>query len=96
VSAIISQDRRTRLRVFQLRPAWTRLLEHVFTELHVTSCEDLIQRMLSSSVIAALLEDEQYAVREEVSAVLDRNDDTRGQPGVSVPYRTHLARSFWR
>jgi hypothetical protein len=39
---------------FQDCAGWSPLVERVFTELHMTSRDDLIQRILSSSVIAPL------------------------------------------
>ena len=79
---------------FRGRTGWSPLVERVFTEPWVTSRDDLVQRMLSSSVIASLPTDEHDVIRHEVLAVLDRYEETRGQPVIAVPYRTHLARSF--
>lgn len=75
---------------FQDHPAWTPLTEQHFHHEHRLTRAGVIDRLLSSSCIAALPADEQDGVRREVLAILDRHTKTRGQDEVLLPYRTEL------
>lgn len=49
--------------------------------------EDVVERMLSVSHVAALPPDEQAAVLAEIRTILGEHPDTRDQPVVSIGYR---------
>ena len=82
--------------------AWRRPLEAtgLFDPLHDRSfpyeqrmtTDQVVDRVLSVSFIAALPPDERATVGEEVLAALEADPDTRGSETLSMPYRTDV---FW-
>jgi SAM-dependent methyltransferase len=74
------------------RPGWGPIAEFHVPNPHPSTREGVVERMLSSSHLAALGEDEQDEVRREVEAVLDACADTRGRDRIEVPYVTN---TYW-
>ncbi|GAB2585893.1 class I SAM-dependent methyltransferase [Streptomyces capparidis] len=85
------QDGRWR-RALQGRPGWSAVQERHLPNPHTMTREGVVERMLSSSHIAALDARERDAVRAEVEAVLSRHEATRGRERVELPYTTDV---YW-
>ncbi len=68
-------------------PAWT---EATFWHVHETTHEQLVERVLSVSHVAALPPDEQREVLGEIRAILRAHPQTRDAPTVGVPYRVDV------
>jgi SAM-dependent methyltransferase len=74
------------------RPGWSPLRERRLPNPHTTTRQGVVERMLSSSHIAALEADERERVRREVEAVLRRHKATRGRETMDLPYTTEI---YW-
>ena len=59
---------------------------------HVGSPETVLDRVASSSYIAAMPEAERKAVLEQVRDLLSSHPQTKGEPTIEFPYVTHV---FW-
>lgn len=77
---------------FAGRQEWSPLTQQVFDHVHRTTRQALVDRVLSTSVIAPLPVTEREAIGREVLAILDRHGETRGHEDVDVPYQTDV---FW-
>jgi SAM-dependent methyltransferase len=82
--------------VFANHPNWTPLEDRAFSHEHQTTRDAVVDRVLSTSVIAALSPEEREAVRREVLDVLGRHEETRGRGELLVPYRTEVYWTFLR
>lgn len=71
---------------------WGSITERVFDHLHQTTRRALVDRVLSTSVIAPLPPEEREKVRQEVLTILDQHEETRGRENLAVPYRTSV---YW-
>ncbi|MBI3972531.1 MAG: hypothetical protein HY332_14725 [Chloroflexi bacterium] len=83
-------------RPFERNPAWTPLEERHFRHAQRLSREGVVERLLSSSCIAALPPQEQAVVRQEVLGILDRHAETRARDELLLPYRTELYWAYHR
>lgn len=79
-------------RPFDDSPHWSSLRERHFRHGQPLPRDGVVERLLSSSCIAVLPQEEQDAVRREVLEILDRHPDTTTRDELVVPYRTEL---FW-
>lgn len=79
-------------KALEARPGWSAVRESHVPNPHPTSREGVLERMLSSSHVAALDAEGQQAVRAEVEAVLERHPETRGQERIEIPYHTEV---YW-
>lgn len=77
---------------FAARAEWGPISERVFDHVHQTTRDALVDRVLSTSVIAPLPVEEREEVRQEVRAILDRHEESRGRESLAVPYRTSM---YW-
>ncbi|HZT95199.1 MAG TPA: class I SAM-dependent methyltransferase [Chloroflexota bacterium] len=77
-------------RPFAEDSSWKPLEAVRFRHLHRLSLDALVERVLSSSVFAALPPDEQRQVDAEVRAMLDHDPATRGRQEVDLPYVTEV------
>lgn len=77
---------------FAGRPEWESISERVFDHVHQTTRDALVDRVLSTSVIAPLPVEEREDVRQEVLSILDQHEETRGRESLAMPYRTSL---YW-
>lgn len=68
--------------------------EASFDNPHPLAPEVLVERLASSSFVAALDDRERAEVLEEFRGILERHPETRGREEITVPYRTevHLLR----
>jgi SAM-dependent methyltransferase len=77
-------------RPFDGHPAWAPLTERHFPHVQRLARGGVVDRLLSSSCIAALPPADREDVRREVLALLDRAAETRGREEVGLPYRTEV------
>lgn len=80
------------LKRLRARPGWSAVQERHLPNPHPTSRQGVVERMLSSSHIAAMDPGERERVRAEVDEVLQRHETTRGRETVELPYTTDL---YW-
>jgi SAM-dependent methyltransferase len=73
-------------------PDWGPIIERVFDHIHHTTRQALVDRVLSTSVIAPLPPGERANVRQEVLAILDKHEETCDRENLAVPYRTSV---YW-
>jgi SAM-dependent methyltransferase len=81
--------------VFRDRPGWGPLVERRFAHVQETTPEGIVRRMMTSSVIANLPQDEQQAVAEEVRRLIpapEKGSDVHGDPSLVLPYVTQV---YW-
>lgn len=79
-------------RALGARSGWSRLTELSLPNPQTTTRQGVVDRMLSSSHIAALDEAERERVRGEVEEVLDRHEAVRGLDTLELPYTTEV---YW-
>lgn len=79
-------------RALEDRPGWSAIQERHLPNPHTTTRQGVVERMLSSSHIAALESAERGRVRAEVEEVLSRHDATRGRDSLELPYTTDV---YW-
>jgi SAM-dependent methyltransferase len=78
--------------LLESRPGWSPVRELHLPNPHPTSRDGVLERMLSSSHIAALDPAGQEAVLQEVEAVLDAHPETKDSERVEIPYTTDV---YW-
>lgn len=66
---------------------WSPWATASFSHVQRATHQDVVDRMLSVSRVAALPRDEQEAVLTEIRTILSEHPDTRDQPIVSIGYR---------
>lgn len=74
------------------RPGWSAVQERHLPNPHPTTRQGVVERMLSSSHLAAMAPEELERVRAEVDGVLQRHGPTRDRETVELPYTTDL---YW-
>jgi SAM-dependent methyltransferase len=74
------------------RSGWSPVSERRLPNPHTTTRQGVVERMLSSSHIAALGARERQRVRDEVEEVLRRHEATRGRETLELPYTTEI---YW-
>ncbi|KRV50317.1 methyltransferase type 11 [Wenjunlia vitaminophila] len=79
-------------RALEQRPGWSPVRERHLPNPHSITRQQVVERMLSSSHIAALDRAGQARVRAEVEEVLQRHAATRDRESVEVPYITDV---YW-
>jgi SAM-dependent methyltransferase len=77
---------------FANRSGWSQPHERHWPNPHPTTVEDLVERVMSSSHILVLAEEEQERVRAHAWEVLERHKETRGGNRVEMPYTTDV---YW-
>jgi SAM-dependent methyltransferase len=77
---------------FDGRPRWTDLEEVSFPHVHSVSRDQVVGRVMSSSVIAALTLTERARFAQRAREILDSHQDARETETVLMPYRTQV---FW-
>ena len=75
---------------FEASPPFTPLETRSFRHVQRIGCETLVDRVASTSYIAALPEDEHEAFRAGVRELLAERPETRGREILEVPYRTDV------
>ncbi|MCD0481265.1 class I SAM-dependent methyltransferase [Streptacidiphilus sp. ASG 303] len=78
--------------LLEARPGWSPVEELHLPNPHPVTREGVLERMASSSIIAALDAAEQERVRAEVDAVLRAHPQTRDGDRVELPYTTDV---YW-
>lgn len=79
------------LAIFARLPGWTPVTKRTFRHIDNTTRSGVLDRMLSTSSIAALYKDEQTKISSRIIEILDRYPETRQDP-INVPYLTEV---FW-
>ncbi|MFJ6213630.1 class I SAM-dependent methyltransferase [Streptomyces sp. NPDC092296] len=79
-------------RLLERRPCWSAIQERHLPNPHPVTREGVLERMASSSIIAALDPAGQQRVRAEVDAVLRAHPQTRDGERIELPYITDL---YW-
>lgn len=79
-------------RAFDERPRWEPLGETSFGHEQVLAPAQVVERMTSSSVIAALPADDRARVGDSILEILGRYPETQGASSIRLRYRTEV---FW-
>jgi SAM-dependent methyltransferase len=82
--------------VLEARAGWSPVSERRLPNPHSTSRQGVVERMLSSSHIAALDAGERARVRDEVENVLGRHEATRDREMLELPYTTEVYWTTWQ